>query len=180
MAEDFTVAQFTDLGPNAQPGAYAVPIDFGDGTPLQAGRVTQPGGPGTPFFVDATHTYTQTGTFSVHVRIFKEIGPSAETFSTATVSGAGAPPGPAGRSAGSSGKNLLIVQTAEQEVMVSTTLSVAAVPLPILGSDSVPSGQSDHADDLYWQLLGGEGGSIDPNGWACDALASALEKPTWS
>jgi hypothetical protein len=91
VAQNFTVTRFTDLGPNARPGAYAVSIDFGDGTPVQAGRVTQPGGPGTPFFVDATHTYAQSGTFTVRVRIFKEVGGSAETFSTAIVSTAGAP-----------------------------------------------------------------------------------------
>jgi hypothetical protein len=37
-------------------------------------------------FVDATHTYSTTGTFTVHVRIFDEGGAFAETFSTATVS----------------------------------------------------------------------------------------------
>src|SRR5262249_36627332 len=103
VAQDFTVAQFTDSGPNAQPGAYAVAIDFGDGTSVQARTVTQPGGPGTPFFIDATHTYTQTGTFRVHVRIFKEGGGFAETFSTATVGAAGAPQGPGGSSAASLG-----------------------------------------------------------------------------
>src|SRR5207249_2371320 len=32
VAQDFTVAQFTDSASNAQPGAYAVSVDFGDGT----------------------------------------------------------------------------------------------------------------------------------------------------
>src|SRR5262249_25385643 len=108
VAQDFTVAQFTDTAPNAQPGAYAVSIDFGDGTPVQSGRVTQPGGSGTPFFVDATHTYTQTGTFTIHVRIFKEVGGSAETFSTATVSAAAGPQGPGGGGAGSAAREPLI------------------------------------------------------------------------
>jgi hypothetical protein len=106
VAQDFTVALFTDTSPNAQPGAYAVPVNFGDGTPVQAGTVTQPGGPGTPFLVNATHTYTETGTFTVQVQVFKEIGGFGEAMSTATVTGAGG-----GGAASVVGNNPLVLRT---------------------------------------------------------------------
>jgi hypothetical protein len=114
VAQDFTVAQYTDSDPSAHTGGYAVPLDFGDGTPVQAGTVTQPDGPGTPFYVDAIHTYTQTGTFTVDVRIYTEADGFAETFSTATVIGAGAPQGPGGGLASSPRKGLLLAANGVQ------------------------------------------------------------------
>jgi hypothetical protein len=176
VAQDFTVAQFTDSAPNAQPGAYAVPVDFGDGTPVQAGTVTQPGGPGTPFFVDATHTYSQTGTFTVHVRIFKEVGGSAETFGTATVTAAGAPQGPGGGGAGAAGKNVLFVQAVGQGVTLTASSNAPSATLPVQASASVQSGQSTTADDLYWQRIG-QGHDFESNGSA-DQLALALDGAT--
>jgi len=171
VAQDCTVAQFTDTALNAQTGAYAVAITFGDGTPLQPGNVTQPGGPGTPFFVDATHTYTQTGTFMVHVRIFNEIGGFGETFSTATV---GTPGGDA--RASTLGSNPLHLQVVEQGTTLTTAAS-ATVAMPVQRGAREGSGPSNRAEDLYWQRLGREERISDPNGWAANELASALEGP---
>jgi photosystem II stability/assembly factor-like uncharacterized protein len=55
------VATFIDNGNTEPLGNYTVTIDWGDGTPLDttSGAVTQPGGPGTPFLVTGSHTYTQ-------------------------------------------------------------------------------------------------------------------------
>jgi hypothetical protein len=170
VAHDFTVSQFTDSAPNAQTGAYAVPIDFGDGTPLQAGTVTQPGGPNTPFFVDATHTYTQTGTFTVHVRILKEIGGFGEAFSTATV---GAPGGAA--RAGSLGSYPLFTQATVQAA-TRTTAASAAAATPVQKIAGEQSGPSHRADDLYWRRLG-RGKEQVTDGWASYELAWALEGP---
>jgi len=173
VAQDFMVAQFTDSGSDAQPGAYAVPIDFGDGTPLQAGRVTQPGGPGTPFFVDATHTYTQTGTFTVLVRIFKEIQGYAQTSSTATVTGAGG-----GGAAAFVGQNPLLGAFGLQTVEVGSplTLSSKSGPqVPIQSPAAAQSGPPSRAADLYWQLVGSgrqAPGSLD---WVPDTLALNVE-----
>jgi hypothetical protein len=152
VAQDFTVAQFTDSGPDAQPGAYGVPIDFGDHTPLQAGQVTQPGGPGTAFFVHATHTYTATGTFTVLVRIFKEIGDYAQTSSTATVTGGGG-----GGDAALVGQSPLFGAIAIQTVEVGSPLTVSsksAPQLPIQSPATAQSGQPSSAGDWYWQLVG--------------------------
>jgi hypothetical protein len=174
VAQDFTVAQFTDSASNTTPGSYAVSIDFGDGTPLQSGRVTQPGGPGTTFFVDATHTYTQTGTFTVHVRIFKEVGGSADAFSTATVTAAGAPQAPGGGGAAPAGKNLLFTQAVGQGLTATANTNVA----PLQVSTAVQSGQSSSADDLYWQLVGQGHGFTESNDLAAGQLASALDGAT--
>jgi hypothetical protein len=177
VAQDFTVAQFTDLNPNAQTGAYAVSIDFGDGTPLQAGRVTQPGGAGTPFFVDATHTYTQTGTFTVHVEIFKEIEGFAQTFSTATVIPAGGADGPGGGNAALLGSQPLLqvneLQVAGPVSALSPSAKTSVTPVPIQSSTSTQSGQSSNADDLYWQLVG-TGQIGDGNDWVSSDPVSTL------
>jgi hypothetical protein len=171
VAQDFRVAQFTDLAPNAQPGAYAVSVNFGDGTPLQAGNVTQPGGSGTTFFVDATHTYTQTGTFTVQVQIFTEVGRYAATSSTATVTAAGG-----GGSAALVGQNPLQGTIGVQAVELGSPLT-ASLPTakPIQSSASAQSGQPSSGDDLYWQLVGQGAGISYRYDWAPDALAASLE-----
>ena len=43
-------------------------LDWGDGT-TSAGTVTQPGGPGAPFQVSGTHTYTASGDYSIIVAV---------------------------------------------------------------------------------------------------------------
>lgn len=54
---DRVLASFTDANPLATVDEYAVTIDWGDGSPLSHGKVIQPGGTGTPFFVVGTHSY---------------------------------------------------------------------------------------------------------------------------
>jgi hypothetical protein len=179
VAQDFTVAEFTDADPAGQTGNFAVPIDFGDGTPVQAGRVTQPDGPGTPFFVDANHSYNQTGTFTVHVRIFDEAGASAETFSTATVTSGASPRAPGNGGAGPLGRELLVaingVPASAGQQLQRGTIKASATPL-IASSASLQAGQPGSAD-LYWQFLyrWREDRITDPNGWAAHELMLALE-----
>lgn len=54
---DKVLASFTDANPLATAAEFAVTIDWGDGSPLSHGKVIQPGGTGTPFFVVGTHAY---------------------------------------------------------------------------------------------------------------------------
>jgi len=54
---DEVVGSFTDANPLATIGEFSATIDWGDGSPLSYGRVIQPGGVGTPFFVVGTHAY---------------------------------------------------------------------------------------------------------------------------
>ena len=63
---------FTDANPGATvadftTGGGAIIVDWGDGTPADRNvAVTQPGGPGTAFFVAATHTYADSGSTGGH------------------------------------------------------------------------------------------------------------------
>ncbi|WP_337175574.1 Ig-like domain-containing protein [Paludisphaera sp.] len=54
---DAVIATFVDANPLATTDQYEVTVDWGDGSGLQAARVIQPGGVGTPFQVIASHTY---------------------------------------------------------------------------------------------------------------------------
>ncbi len=56
------VASFTSANPAETVGDFNyVTIDWGDGTPLSLGMVTQPAGVGTAFLVSGTHTYASAG-----------------------------------------------------------------------------------------------------------------------
>jgi len=55
------VAAFTDSDPLATISDYQTLIDWGDGTPMTAGTVSQPGGVGTAFVVSGSHTYADSG-----------------------------------------------------------------------------------------------------------------------
>ena len=196
MAQDFMVAEFTDADPSAQTGTYAVPINWGDGTALAPGRVTQPGGQGTPFFVDATHTYNEAGTFTVQVQIFDEAGAYAATSSTATVvSGGGAArssPGAntLGRPLAAPAEALLLdaepalIQKGTQqgpeqqfpkEALGQSGGTESAALLSHL-STSVQSDRPGHVDDTYWATLHQQRGDPngDLNGWSALELARAL------
>src|SRR5262249_4801567 len=145
-----------------------VPVSFGDGTPLQAGHVTQPGGAGTPFLVNATHTYTQTGTFTVHVRIFKEIQGFGGAMRTATVTAAGG-----GGNARFEGNNPHVLQASGRGATLMAVPSAASATTLQNGS-ALQSGPSSGADDLYWQRLVREEENSDPNSWVSNDLALAL------
>src|SRR5207245_6401523 len=121
-----------------------------------------------------THTYTETGMFTVQVRIFDEAGASAETFSTATVGAAGAPQGPRGGSAGSLSNGLLLkaneVQVTGRQLQGGTlTGNANAVSTSVQASPSVQFGRLI-AEDLYWQRLGRAEDFIDSNHSAADQL----------
>jgi len=55
--DDMAIASFVDANPLARPEEYTVVIDWGDGSPNSLGRVVQPGGVGTTFYVLGSHTY---------------------------------------------------------------------------------------------------------------------------
>jgi hypothetical protein len=81
-----TLATVTDTNPAAPltdftTGTGGATIDWGDGSPTVAGMVTQPGGVGTSFVVQGTHTYTKLGTYTIQVTI-QDVGGSAGSAST--------------------------------------------------------------------------------------------------
>ena len=55
------VASFTDADPTSTIADFSTVIDWGDGTPLTAGTVSQPGGIGTAYVVSGSHTYADAG-----------------------------------------------------------------------------------------------------------------------
>ena len=56
-----TVGLFSDTNIVPTSNFTNVMIDWGDGTPLSAGSISQPDGAGTPFVVTGTHTYAMEG-----------------------------------------------------------------------------------------------------------------------
>jgi len=55
------VASYTDADPVSTIADFKATIDWGDGTPLTAGTISQPGGVGTAYIVSGAHTYADSG-----------------------------------------------------------------------------------------------------------------------
>jgi len=69
-----SVASFVDANAKAPlsdftTGTGGATIDWGDGSPTSPGTITQPGGPGTAFFVAGSHTYTDNTSHTIVVSI---------------------------------------------------------------------------------------------------------------
>jgi hypothetical protein len=72
------VATFQDPGGPEPVGNYSAVINWGDGSST-TGTISQPGGSGTPFDVNGSHTYSVAGKFNVTVTITEADGDSAAT-----------------------------------------------------------------------------------------------------
>ena len=55
------VATFLDDNPTGPLSDFTALVDWGDGTPMTAGTISQPGGVGTEFVVSGMHTYAASG-----------------------------------------------------------------------------------------------------------------------
>ena len=79
------VASFTDANLVAPVSDFTATIDWGDGTPLSAGTITQPAGVGNAFVVTGSHTYADsgvnggTGTYPIQVFVV-DVGGSRLTL----------------------------------------------------------------------------------------------------
>jgi hypothetical protein len=85
-----TVATFVDANPGATTSDFpagSVTIAWGDGV-TTSGTVSQPGGPGTKFFVQGFHTYAEEGAATITVSITDMGGAMASTTSSATIADA--------------------------------------------------------------------------------------------
>jgi hypothetical protein len=78
-----TVASFTDANSSAAIGDFAATIDWGDGTPTTLGTFAQPGGKGTAFTVQGSHTYLvdRAMPYTITVRVV-DLGGRALTATT--------------------------------------------------------------------------------------------------
>jgi len=78
------VAAFTTLDTKAQANQFTATINWGDGTisPSASTSITQPGGPGTPFQVLGSHSYSKLGTFPVVVTIHDKLDDRDATTAT--------------------------------------------------------------------------------------------------
>ena len=85
------VAAFNDGNPISTIADFTATIDWGDGTPITAGTVSQPGGPGTTYFISGSHTYADsgvnggTGTYAIQVFIVDDDGSRLTVDNTANV-----------------------------------------------------------------------------------------------
>ena len=88
---NMTVAIFTDNNPNAPLADYPTSnlvINWGDGSAASLGTISQPGGTGTAFYVNASHTYAEDGTYVFSVTVTDVGGSTFTAFGTATVADA--------------------------------------------------------------------------------------------
>jgi hypothetical protein len=74
-----TVASFTDQNPNATTADFTAMIDWGDGSPSTPGTVSSNASGG--FDVSGSHTYAQTGPYTVKVHVADDGGQSADATS---------------------------------------------------------------------------------------------------
>ncbi len=74
------VATFTDGNSAAPLTNFSATINWGDGTAISSGAITQPGGISTTFAVSGSHTYTAHGTYTVEVTV-NDIGGSTASVS---------------------------------------------------------------------------------------------------
>jgi hypothetical protein len=79
------VATFNDSNPVGTLSDFTATITWGDGSTPSAGAISQPGGVGTTFDVQGSHTYAAGGVFTVTVNIVDTGGKTAATSFTMTV-----------------------------------------------------------------------------------------------
>ena len=79
------VATFSYLTNTSSLSDFTATIDWGDGTAVSAGTVTQPGGAGAPYAVSGSHTYAAGGSYTFTVTVTPTYGTAALGTNTATV-----------------------------------------------------------------------------------------------
>ena len=85
------VAMFTLSDLTEPVGNFTATIDWGDGHPMTAGTMSQPGGVGTAFVVSGSHTYADAGvnggigTYAVQVFVVDNNGSRLTIDNTANV-----------------------------------------------------------------------------------------------
>ena len=89
------VASYTDANLASTIADFTATIDWGDGTPMTAGTISQPAGAGTAYIVSGSHTYADSGvnigaghrigTFAIQVFVVDDDGSRLTVDNTANV-----------------------------------------------------------------------------------------------
>ncbi|MFI5052613.1 MAG: beta strand repeat-containing protein, partial [Acidimicrobiales bacterium] len=85
------VATYTDANPTSTIADFKAEIDWGDGTPMTAGTISQPGVAGTAYIVSGSHTYADsgvnggTGHYAIQVFVVDDDGSILTVNNTANV-----------------------------------------------------------------------------------------------
>lgn len=72
---------FVDTNINGTISDFSGVIDWGDGSPISLGTITQPEGVGTQFIISGIHTYAKPNVYNVKVNVV-DVGGSIITFSS--------------------------------------------------------------------------------------------------
>jgi hypothetical protein len=187
VPQDQTVAQFTDPDGTTVKD-FTAEISWGDGAGLDSGRITEPGGPGTPFYVDQTHTYNEAGVYTLVVIISGDDGSYVVLNCKATVTrGGGGAGGPGQPSTPTVDAILLATSLPQGTVSVQTGAGQSGTPaiMPttstgakVMLSQSSPTAQAASLahSSTDWELLQllGRNPVADPSTWAVNELILAL------
>ncbi len=164
------VASYTDANPNSTLADFAAQIDWGDGTPLTAGTISQPGGVGTAYIVAGSHTYAESnvdsgaghpiGLFPIQVFVTNDDGARLTVVSTATVAdnpivltGILNPTSDSGLSTGT--PNVTDVNQPDFLGKSEAFSHVSLFATPLAGGAPIPIGQVQAGSDGAWNIQSG-------------------------
>jgi hypothetical protein len=157
------VASFTDGNTSSTAADFTTLIDWGDGTPMTAGTVSQPGGAGTAYVVSGSHTYADSGvnggngTYAIQVFVQDDDGSRLSVANTATVAdnpivltGALSPASDSGLSTGTVDATNVVqpVFRGTSEPLSHVTLFATALPI----GSPVQIGQTQAGSDGSWKI----------------------------
>jgi hypothetical protein len=157
------VASFTDGNSSSTAADFTTLIDWGDGTPMTAGTLSQPGGAGTAYVVSGSHTYADSGvnggngTYAIQVFVQDDDGARVTVSNTATVAdipivltGELSPASDSGLSTGTFNTTNIVqpIFTGTSEPLSQVVLFAAALP----SGSPVQIGQTQAGGDGSWKI----------------------------
>jgi uncharacterized repeat protein (TIGR01451 family) len=157
------VASFIDGDTSSTAADFTTLIDWGDGTPMTAGTVSQPGGVGSAFIVSGSHTYADSGVnggdgkYAIQVFVQDDDGSRQTITNTATVAddpilltGALNPASDSGLSTGTINTTNIVqpVFGGTSEPLSHVTLFATALP----GGSPAQIGQTRAGSDGSWKI----------------------------
>lgn len=159
------VASFNAGNALATIGQFRATIDWGDGTPLSAGTITQPGGVGTPFIVTGSHTYADAGvnggigTYPMQIFVRSNSGATLTIKNTANVADRPeALTGMLNPQSDSGISNHDAITNVQQPDFFGQSEPFSHITLfatPVGGGPLIPLGQTQAQGDGAWHIVSG-------------------------